>query len=1228
MVASNINVQFGATPSPLDATGDVPEDLKQGKSSADDSKSGLPVPNYNTDTLGAGTDVPDNPKIVPEATPANALESFWSGVGYTGRDYYAAGREKMLYDPDPSFDAKAGYDNFVKLYGLTSDTEMEHLLTAPSEAAQKDRIAFILDKRDREKAGSDNIVPYVIGSVFDIDMPIALAGGVFGVGAKAAGATRAAQRVVAASSAAGIMGGVVASTGDATTLNTLDHTINIVASGVGGAFALTKPRTTPLKPTSPNSTVQTAGILEEAPIASQSLPLPTGSPSKVTSTVESEVVPFENYSIKEQINVGKGSLRVVEDSADSAFQAKYKIDKTTGVMSVDSVKVRSDVTRSTVDTDAYRYGINYANKNGLEFHIKGTDKETQRVIKELRDEGYEITSGGVVGSKVFDGSKIQTVTNPTPSIVSTKSLEEQIEEEIAILSTPTPNTVASVSLGGEAKVNFDIANSADMPDKIKKSWVARSEIAAKMQSVADEMFFYLKGDLDDPMSRLVPSAAYTLGDDVGSLAHAIQAEGAVRLTEFEKATEVATKELYGTSGILGRIVGKSHTANQRKAFMRIYTGLQRVDQRVLELLDEGMEADVLKLIDELDEPEVIKKAIRTYVDSGYATNVYDHMKRVGLLDDELKGLPRRSTYVPLQHDYTRTRKLIYAAGDDAAESRLKSVAVFLGAQIQRTYPSLAKGITRLDGTVVRLDAETLGRKFIDNAKARVDNPSAVRTTGVARNELHDIMVAHGIPEDEAAQLVLKVAAKRTAQHGLQYLRPRIKWDWNKEGTMPNGEKFNMSDLIDEHQFSKLNEYNRRTSKRIALAKYGFKDRAALDEGKQRMLDNLPEGVDRGKAARSIDNVINTAIGNPVGESIPEVMRSLNATAGAFLLAWSGLYNTVEAGVQIMQVGLLRSLPELLPALKPVLKGMKGYTVSEAKGMRDIITGMAMDEGRWKNIFTQYSDDFNVGNSFHEGVQYLGQSTRFLNASEFIKRWQIGMYAGVVTKTFEGAAKGTAKDIKFLKDKMRMSDDLIASITTEWNKHGDNINAWDADVRITMEQKTLHEMGNHALSIQHGETPAFLEHTSWGKMVFPFMSFVWGAHNKLLRRTYVRDGALAVAMVLAVQFPMAVVVSNIKRAASGEEPYDLDDATQRKEFIQSLLASMSGLGIFSIPMDIILSEGRNLGSVAAFAPIGKTMALANATTSEEGATFRDIKENTPLNVPLGVSLFMAMLEEDE
>lgn len=1512
MVDKVQSLQFGATPSPLDLVHGTVGELKQPKANTKTDKSGLPVPEYNTDTLGAGTDVPENPSIQRSETPANVVKSFVSGVGFTGRDYYASAREKFLYDVDTGFDPKAGYDNFVSIHGLLSDAEMNRLLTAPSEAAQQDRIAYILDERDRMKAIGDNPISGIVGSVLDVDLPVALAGGVIGVGAKAAGATRAASRVVSAASATGIMGGIIAGTADGTQLTNLDHGINLVAAGVGGAFALTKPRptTTPAPSTTARgvdtatpsplpvdsttitrSTVDTPekavptkveipvdvhldniaeelqeaqGIIDRIRSGEESNNLAYGEkldaiqaryakvdtdktitpantltgtivgthgskvdnlefknnfdreaniesvgyhdnvfgddvvylgevgdstvswsprnpeeaadmrmpyyeneytvqttfkkafvldpssakglanalgdgakngeavvkylrsqgydglivrdmgamskpvdhtkvdslsyysgldnellqeqviafnpesvkvvgkssdvnpqelqrtltdsgvygsvpksidtkgtpPSKVVvdtrtldDTPEKSVrEPLADYSTKVQVNKGKGSVRLLEDSDTPRFQAKFKINPTDNTLVFDGAKIDPTLPKG-VDVDAYEYGIKYANDNNLTFSIKGTDQNTKRIIKELEGRGYNIEGGTVKGAKSFDGESITTSTGKSSTVEPTpQTLDDMIEEEITSISTPTPGTVASIDLGGGGKVNFKLVNDADMPEKIKNSWVVRSEIAAKMQSVADEMFYMLRGDLDDPMSRLVSSAVYTLGDDVESLAHAIQAEGAVRLQEFEMATEKAAKELYGTSGILGRIVGKEHTKNQRKAFNQIYEGLQRVDQQVLTKLDDGVvvtDEDVLKLIDELDTPQVIKDAMVTYTKSGYATNVYDHMKRVGLLDDDsLKGLPRRSTYVPLQHDYSRVKNLIDAGGEASKVARHKAIAVFFGEQIQKTYPSLIRGITRLDGSVVRLDAETLGNKFISNMRDRVDQSGAVRTTGVARNDLHDLMVAHGIPTDEAAQLVLKVAAKRETKNGVKNLRERIKWDWFKTGHMPDGSEFRMTDLIDEHQFSKLNEYNRRISKRVALAKYGFKDRAALDEGKTRVLDNLPEGMDRGKAAKSLDNVINAVIGNPVGEAIPEAMRSLNAVAGSFLLAWSGLYNTVEAAVQITQVGLLRSVPHLLPALKPMLKGMNKYTVSEAKGMRDIITGMAMDEGRWKNIFTQYSDDFNVGNSFHEGVQYMGQSARFLNASEFVKRWQIGMYAGVVTKTIGGAAKGSAKDIKFLKENMRMHDELIQHISTEWNKHGDNINAWDADVRIGMEQKVLHEMGNHAISLQHGDTPAFLAHTSWGKMILPFMTFVWGAHNRLLRRTYVRDGALAVATVLAVQFPLAMMVSGLKRASSGEEPYDLDDPTERKEFIQSLLPSMSGLGVFSIPMDIILSEGRNLGSVAAFAPIGKTMALASAVTSEEGATFRDIKENTPLNVPLGISMLMAVLEEDE
>lgn len=1228
MVDTVSSVQFGATPSPLDLVHGTVGELKQPKANAKKDKSGLPVPEYNTDTLGAGTDTPENPVIQKEATPASMVESFASGVGFTGRDYYASAREKFLYDVDTGFDPKAGYDNFVSIHGLLSDAEMNRLLTAPSEAAQQDRIAYILDERDRMKAIGDNPISGIVGSVLDIDLPVALAGGVIGVGAKAAGATRAASRVVSAASATGIMGGIIAGTSDGTQLTNLDHGINLVAAGVGGAFALTKPR--PTTTPSPSTTARGADTATPSPLPVDST---TITRSAVDTPEKAVREPLADYSTKVQVNKGKGSVRLLEDSDTPRFQAKFKINPTDNTLVFDGAKIDPTLPKG-VDVDAYEYGIKYANDNNLTFSIKGTDQNTQRIIKELEGRGYNIEGGTVKGAKSFDGESITTSTGKSSTVEPTpQTLDDMIEEEITSISAPTSDTVASIDLGGGGKANFKIANDSDMQEKLRNSLSLKSELIASGQSAADQMFYYMKGDLSDPMSRLLTSAVYTLGEDVGSLAHATRTEGEWLLQGTETLTEKATKLLHGTSGILGRIVGKQHTKNQRDVFMDVYEGMQRVDQEVLARIADGKtvaDADIIKLIDDSDKLEPIKEVMREYVGSGFAVNRYDMMKSKGLLDDPaLAGLPRRSTYMPLKHDYIRMNQLISAAGKEAKAGRKTAVSKFIGEQIQKTYPSLSRGITRLDGTVVRLDTEALGDKFIANLKERANNPNTVSTTGIPKNDLHDIMTAHGIPVEEASQLVDKIASKQASRQGMSNLKSRIKWDWNKTGTFPDGTTFGMRDIVGEHQFSKLVDYNRTTSHRAALAHYGFKSKTELLAGKARILDDLPKGVNPDKAARFIDEVIDMAMGNPVGQALPDLVRSANTMASMMLLAWSGVYTAVEAAVQVVQIGFLRTVPHLIPSIKPMIKGMKGYTKDQAKGMKDMLTGMGMNEGRWKDIFTHHSDDFDVGNSFHEGVQYSGQSTRFLNGAEVIKRWQIGAYAGVITRTFEGAAKGSAKDIKFLKESARMSDELIDAVSAEIRVHGDNVNAWDADVRGAMQQKVLHEMSNHAISFNIGELPAFLGQTSWGKMVLPFMSFVWAAHNRLLRRTYVRDGALAVAMVLAVQFPLAMVVSNLKLAAKGEEPYDLDTTEGKKAFVQSLLSTVSGLGVFSLPLDALLTDGKNLGSVAAFAPIGKTMALANAVMSEDGASVRDVKENSVLNPILGLTAVMALFgEEDE
>ena len=215
--------------------------------------------------------------------------------------------------------------------------------------------------------------------------------------------------------------------------------------------------------------------------------------------------------------------------------------------------------------------------------------------------------------------------------------------------------------------------------------------------------------------------------------------------------------------------------------------------------------------------------------------------------------------------------------------------------------------------------------------------------------------------------------------------------------------------------------------------------------------------------------------------------------------------------------------------------MKGLSKSEAKDLEDIMTGKLMQGSRWKNFITHYSDNFTVDAGIHEAAQYYGQSARFMNLSESVKRVQMGMLMGTYIKALRGAGTGVAKDADFLRNKLRMPDELIDGIVEQWGKHGEKVDDWDAAVRIPMEQKIFHEADNLALTIQKGEIPAILEHDAVGKVIFPYMSYAFAINQKVLRRVWNRDGAAGVAVLLAAQFPIAMMVAATINVRKGEEP---------------------------------------------------------------------------------------------
>lgn len=1323
----------------------------------DDADLGTPVnPNVSTPVLD----------IQPDST-VTKMQSFGAGFAPVGRDLYQAISEKMHFEPVEGYDPQADYDEFVQTYSITNPEEIKSLLTATSKGAFDNRALRIQEKRDRDVKINANPWSAVVGSAFDIDIPVAIASGGVGSAVKAGVA---AKRVVSAGTAGATIGTAMGVAGDAQMTSDAER-IGVVAAGVlGGATALVRPRkpsTTPLTPTSPNSTVSTSAILPEEAVVSHSIPkpvlpegtvispLPTSTTTKTTppnlsglqyepapegTNVQPSTMPptqlqkvndvtagvsgalprtalddilggvdleaAANYvagskstqvrnttlrtsgsGLDSRIHLEQG-FGLSEDTEELITRALAKVQrlresfrkrhpelyteqanrerqvygiaggKARTVADVISRKGEYEVSTNRMEQLVYdnpmfttevRDGTMYI--TGVVHPDVGTwvGKDPDGVIHNLLDSleaATTNTSTTAIPTRPPAGSGVKTQYQvPTTSTTATapisgsgvfkqtqlsqaQLLDDLVEAEIQSISAPTPSTVVSIPVGS-SRINLSSPLQGDGTElKLPKLSVEHHAVAA-LQSAADEMFYYTKGDPEEAMNRILASP-YTQGDDVVTHANAVLRGMEIKLVPFEQSIEIATKELHGTTSLFGTLFRKDHNKRLQQTSMDVYSELQKIDQVVVEAAGTGKtlsNAEIHALIDATSNPDAIKASMKTYVDSNIAGEMYDHIKRVGLMDeDALEHIVRRPTYVTTKHSYEAQKRFIDADTVSTSGRRL-AVANFLGEQITKMYPDLMRGIKGTDGKVINLKPDAIGAKFMDNMKVRSENPNAVRTIGVSKDELYDMLTSQGLDDSAAKALSVKLTQTRSAQQGEKHLRRRIDWDWTKTATAPDGTVFGMRDLVDQNAYHTIVDYNRRMSKRVGLAQYGFKDAQSLQDAKSRIMDNLPAGTNHNKARQYLDNVINGALGNPIGADMPDWVRSMNTIGGSILLSGSGLYNAIELGVQVQRIGLLRSIPHLVPALKPMVKTVGSYSKLEAKSLHDALVGKLMSTDRWQNIMTHYADDFTIEGGFHESVQYFGQSTRFLNGSEYIKRYQIGLFASVFVDAFKGAAKGSPNSIKFLKEGLRFSDELLEKTTQQFNKHGDNIDGWDADIRIAMEQKVFHEGDNLAHVVHHGEVPSFMEYSQVGKIIFPFMRYLFAMQQKILRRVHIRDGTTGVALVLAVQAPLAVMVAHIKRAMNGDKPYDMDNPEDVKMFIRSTLNGVSGLGSMAYPIDIMMSGGQNMGSTIALAPIGKMVGLTEGIITGE-ATARDFKEATPFNTILPWNLYLAAINDED
>ena len=441
----------------------------------------------------------------------------------------------------------------------------------------------------------------------------------------------------------------------------------------------------------------------------------------------------------------------------------------------------------------------------------------------------------------------------------------------------------------------------------------------------------------------------------------------------------------------------------------------------------------------------------------------------------------------------------------------------------------------------------------------------------------------GLSSDEAAAATTRIfddQAKLGTSAPKNYKR-RINWDWEKPFVTSKGYTITMADVVDNSAMSSLDAYARRMSNRNGLGRYGIKTEAELENILEGIPDIAPKGTDPQAVRGFLRKVKDDLLGNATGAEVSPLVRIAQALADMFLLAGSGLLSLLDWVTQVVKTGVIKNFGNVHKGLQAAITPMSRFTREQAKDFEDVMTGQLMQGSRWKWFSTYYSDNFQISGGLQEASQYYGQSARFMNLSETSKRGQIGILVSMYMKATKGAAEGNAADLKFLRTKMNMHEDLIKGIQTEWTKHGNKIDDWDADVRIAYEQKITHEADNLALTVRKGEVPALLGYDLVGKVIFPYMSYAWKVQQAVLRRTHNRDGAVGLAILMAAQIPAAMLVASAQNIRQGKEPDE--------DLVVGTIRAMTALGALNYPLELIMSGFGN-NSVTAIAPFSKSYNL--------------------------------------
>ena len=598
----------------------------------------------------------------------------------------------------------------------------------------------------------------------------------------------------------------------------------------------------------------------------------------------------------------------------------------------------------------------------------------------------------------------------------------------------------------------------------------------------------------------------------------------------------------------------------------------------------------------------VDRIVKAFADSKWAQDQLQRIKAAQVTGSEL--VEDSPYYLPRRHsgdkvsDFLRTN--LNVTRDD--------VAGMYGSQFFRMFAEQGMEFAT---------AKKLGNQMLRNMEQRSAGVSGYRQhiAGMTEDDIEFAMRNAGIEEEQINSFLRSANAAGKDSNTVRNLRRRAEFNMTEDYTTKSGAAINPQMFVQKDVVGLMEGYTRTMSGRVGLARAGYLDVKAIAAA----VDDAVKLADDSRVAQSVlDDTVNKLLGYPTGEDVPDILRSFSVLSGATALANSGVYQLADTALLMKEFGIAKVLRGMASTAYGRDAMKLAQSVEYGSRLRDVLEARNVLSGRYRSAMTHLDDNTDIGSLgiAHQMIQQMGQGTRFVNGMEYVRRGQSKLVAGLIGDSFDSAIRGDAAAAKSL-SRFGLNDDLLEKAKAAFAKDPD-LREWPSDIRLDMETAAHNMADTFVLENRLGEIPAWMQFSALGKFILPYMNFVAGSWNKILRRTVRQDGATGVAMMLAYQLPLTTLTSVVALAGTDKE---ITPGTLAANVLtQAPLMSWMG---FAVNM---VSQGPS-NSIAALGIVDKAFSATSSILSGDPDPAQIMRAVPFMSILPGIRIMAAAMDEE-